>query len=150
MNKFLVTIFALFLLIQPSYSFDFFGLSQDNDVRAIRKLLNSQVNYANKTNFKKFIATYDENYINADGFDYNVYGNLIKDVWNSYNKIRYGIAIKDHSDSAIAFVCIEYLDKKLSKEEQLEYENMKLRIENEMLKKGFLMKEDGTYVKFMK
>ena len=40
--------------------------------------------------------------------------------------------------------------KKLAKEEQLEYENMKLRIENEMLKKGFLMKEDGTYVKFMK
>ena len=40
--------------------------------------------------------------------------------------------------------------KTLSKEEQLEYENMKLRIENEMLKKGFLMKEDGTYVKFMK
>ena len=37
-----------------------------------------------------------------------------------------------------------------SKEQQLEYENMKLRIENEMLKKGFLMKEDGTYVKFTK
>ena len=27
-----------------------------------------------------------------------------------------------------------------SKEEQLEYENMKLRIENELLKKGYLMK----------
>jgi transposase-like protein len=45
----------------------------------------------------------------------------------------------------------KYLSKKdLTKEEQLEYENMKLRIENEVLKKGFLMKEDGTYVKFMK
>ena len=45
----------------------------------------------------------------------------------------------------------KYSSKKfLTKEEQLEYENMKLRIENEMLKKGFLMKEDGTYVKFMK
>ena len=40
--------------------------------------------------------------------------------------------------------------KNLTKEEQLEYENMKLRIENEMLKKGFLMKGDGTIVKFMK
>ena len=40
--------------------------------------------------------------------------------------------------------------KKLTTEEKLEYENMKLRIENEMLKKGFLMKEDGTYVKFIK
>ena len=43
-----------------------------------------------------------------------------------------------------------FLPKQLTKEEQLEYENMKLRIENEMLKKGFLMKEDGSYVKFMK
>ena len=43
-----------------------------------------------------------------------------------------------------------YNKKNLTKEEQLEYENMKLRIENEMLKKGFLMKEDGTYVKFIK
>ena len=40
--------------------------------------------------------------------------------------------------------------KNLSEKEQLEYENMKLKIENEMLKKGFLMKEDGTYVKFTK
>lgn len=38
----------------------------------------------------------------------------------------------------------------LTKEEQLEYENMKLRIENEMLKKGLLLKEDGTYVRFTK
>ena len=37
-----------------------------------------------------------------------------------------------------------------SKEEQLEYENMKLRIENELLKKGYLMKGDGSIVKFTK
>ena len=40
--------------------------------------------------------------------------------------------------------------KNLTKEEKLEYENMKLRIENELLKKGYLMKGDGTIVKFMK
>lgn len=45
----------------------------------------------------------------------------------------------------------KYQNKKnLTKEEQLEYENMKLRIENELLKKGYLMKGDGTIVKFMK
>ena len=38
--------------------------------------------------------------------------------------------------------------KSLTKEEQLEYENMKLRIENELLKKGYLMKGDGTLVTF--
>ena len=40
--------------------------------------------------------------------------------------------------------------KILTIEEQLEYENMKLRIENELLKKGYLMKGDGTIVNFMK
>ena len=45
----------------------------------------------------------------------------------------------------------KYSNKKnLSREEQLEYENMKLRIENELLKKGYLMKGDGLIVKFMK
>ena len=45
----------------------------------------------------------------------------------------------------------KYSNKKnLTKQEQLEYENMKLRIENELLKKGYLMKGDGTIVKFMK
>ena len=45
----------------------------------------------------------------------------------------------------------KYSNKKnLTKEEQLEYENMKLRIENEPLKKEYLMKGDGTIVKFTK
>lgn len=34
--------------------------------------------------------------------------------------------------------------------EKLEYENMKLRIENERLKKGYIVKGDGTIVIFKK
>ena len=37
-----------------------------------------------------------------------------------------------------------------NREEQLEYENMKLRIENERLKKGYLVKGDGSIVVFKK
>ena len=37
-----------------------------------------------------------------------------------------------------------------SREEELEYENMKLRIENERLKKGYLVKVDGSIVVFKK
>ena len=40
--------------------------------------------------------------------------------------------------------------KELSYTEQLEYENMKLRIENERLKKGYLVKGDGSVVVFKK
>lgn len=38
----------------------------------------------------------------------------------------------------------------LSEMEKLQYENMKLRIENERLKKGYLVKGDGSIVVFKK
>ena len=40
--------------------------------------------------------------------------------------------------------------KELSDLEKLEYENMRLRIENERLKKGYLVKGDGSIVVFKK
>lgn len=40
--------------------------------------------------------------------------------------------------------------KSLTELEKLEYENMKLRIENERLKKGYLVKGDGSVVVFKK
>ncbi len=40
--------------------------------------------------------------------------------------------------------------KELSDIEKLEYENMKLRIENERLKKGYMMKGDGSVVMYKK
>ena len=44
-----------------------------------------------------------------------------------------------------------YFKKKFAnREEQLEYEVMKLRIENERLKKGYLVKGDGSIVVFKK
>lgn len=40
--------------------------------------------------------------------------------------------------------------KELNELEKLEYENMKLKIENERLKKGYMMKGDGTVVVYKK
>ena len=40
--------------------------------------------------------------------------------------------------------------KSLTDIEKLELENMKLRIENERLKKGYMMKGDGSYVMYKK
>lgn len=40
--------------------------------------------------------------------------------------------------------------KNLSELEKLEYENMKLRIENERLKKDYMMKGDGSFVMYRK
>lgn len=69
----------------------------NNDTREIKSLLNSQVRYANRTNFDKFIATYDKSYVNSDGFNLETYSNLVKDIWDTYDKIVYGIKIKDIS-----------------------------------------------------
>lgn len=45
----------------------------------------------------------------------------------------------------------KYSNKKnLNEIEQLQYENMKLKIENERLKKGYLVKGDGSIVVFKK
>jgi len=45
----------------------------------------------------------------------------------------------------------KYCNKKeLTQIEKLEYENMKLRIENERLKKGYMMKGDGSFVMYKK
>ena len=78
-----------------------------NDSKEIKSLLKAQVRYANRTNFKKFISTYDENYLNADGLNLENYSNLVKDVWNSYDDIEYGIQIKDidvNNDKAVVEV----------------------------------------------
>jgi len=46
---------------------------------------------------------------------------------------------------------VKYQKKKsLTEKEQLEYEIMKLRIENERLKKGYLLKGDGSIVIYKK
>ena len=97
MKKFVIIL--TLLLTMPSVfaggSFDLFNLDiLKNDTREIKSLLHSQVKYANKTNFDKFIATYDKNYTNADGFNLDTYSELVKDIWGTYDKIVYGIKIK--------------------------------------------------------
>lgn len=80
--------------------------------------------------------------------EYDISQGMIINWIKKYKQFGYeGLVTKKKPGNPLS----KYNNKKdLTKEEQLEYENMKLRIENEMLKKGFLMKEDGTYVKFMK
>ena len=109
MKKFLLVIFLALAVTQTSYAGEdssIFKLwASNNDTREIKTLLNSQVKFANDTNFDKFIATYDKNYVNGDGFNLDTYSALVKEIWNTYDKIEYDIKIKnidiDH-DTAIA------------------------------------------------
>ena len=97
MKKFVIilTLLSTMPSVFAGGSFDLFNLDIfKNDTREIKSLLHSQVKYANKTNFDKFIATYDKNYTNADGFNLDTYSELVKDIWGTYDKIVYGIKIK--------------------------------------------------------
>ena len=94
---------------------------QSKDSREIKSLLNAQVRYANRNNFNKFINTYSDNYVNSDGFNLATYSDIVKDVWNNYNKIKYSIKIEDISiDNNFAIVNLKETssaiipDKKMS------------------------------------
>lgn len=104
MKKKISALIAVLLFTPSVMAGGDFGLFKlhifNNDTREIKSLLNSQVRYANRTNFNKFISTYDESYVNSDGLNLESYSNLVKDIWQTYDKIVYniqikGIAIKD-------------------------------------------------------
>jgi len=97
MRKLFISLFISTLLVQPSQAFEntLFKIGCSNsDERAVKKVLYSQVKYANKSNFEKFISTFDSKYKNADGFNLDVYSSLIKDIWETYDNIEYDIEIQ--------------------------------------------------------
>lgn len=92
MKRLFILLFISTFFISPCFAWNFgFGNSEEKQVE---KVLKAQVRYANRTDFDKFINTYDSQYINSDGFNLEVYSNLVKDIWKSYDNIKYGIDIK--------------------------------------------------------
>ena len=97
MKKFLLTTLLFLLLVPTSYAKNNYFKSDffNSDIRGVKSVLNSQIRYANKNNFDKFIATYDTNYQNGDGYDLDIYSKLVKELWENYDNIKYAIKIKD-------------------------------------------------------
>lgn len=93
MKKYLA-IFIILFSIQPAFAWNVSELFASNPERSVKKVINSQVRYANRADFNRFISTYDENYKSCDGFDLDVYSNLVKDIWETYRNVRYGVKIK--------------------------------------------------------
>ena len=123
MKRILFTLLIASFIIQPSYAFtenfSIKNLFQNKDERAVTKLLKSQVRYANKTDFDKFIATYDPQYVNGDGFNLDVYSKLVKEIWDTYDGIEYGIKINnidiDGNKAIVELVETAYAEIKVSK-----------------------------------
>ena len=97
MKKLLLSVLLFILLSPASYADNRFFRSDifNSNVRGIKSTLNSQIKYANQNNFDKFIATYDTNYKNGDGYDLDIYSKLVKELWDNYDNIKYSIKIKD-------------------------------------------------------
>ena len=107
------------------------------DTRAVKSLLNSQVKYANREDFNKFINTYDTSYLNSDGLDYEQYSKLVTDIWNTYEGIKYGIKIKN----------IELKDKE-AQVELTETSSADISVQNKM--NGTLKSESKSIYKLKK
>lgn len=88
--KRILSILLILLLACPAEAFCF-----NSPEKAVRKVILSQFKYANKGNFDKFISTFDDNYVNSDGFNLEIYSTLVKDIWSTYENIKYGIKIKN-------------------------------------------------------
>ena len=99
MKKLVLVIFTFFTLCNISYSADKTSIFESDifnkDIRGVKSTLNAQVRYANRTNLKKFVSTYDSNYRNGDGYDLDSYISLVKELWSNYDNIKYGIIIKN-------------------------------------------------------
>ena len=78
----------------------------------------------------------------------NISGGMLRNWIIKYN--NYGIESLENKKKPGNPLCKYSNKKNLTDIEKLQYENMKLRIENERLKKGYLVKGDGSVVVFKK
>ncbi|MDD3437757.1 MAG: hypothetical protein PHC64_11455 [Candidatus Gastranaerophilales bacterium] len=78
-----------------------------NSYEGIKRILYTHLKYANDYNFDGLRNLYSDNYTNADGFNKDIYFDLIKKTWEIYPGIRYKMDIKNitiNSNSAVAQV----------------------------------------------
>ena len=97
MKKSFILPLLLMILIQPVYSAadndNSWYLFKKNPQREIKKVINSQERYSNKNNYDKYMATYDKSYVSSDGFDYETYSKLVKDIWAEFKNTKYSMKI---------------------------------------------------------
>lgn len=94
-RRILLLIFTFIFLTQNCFAFSWGVQKTDED--QIKNFFAKQERYANKKNLKKYIATYDSDYKNADGFGLKTYSALINDLWTAHKNIKYDLEIKNIS-----------------------------------------------------
>ena len=105
MKNILILILSLLFWLQPCLAFSRDSLSREE--KSVQKFFKTQLRYANRMNYDKYIKTYDSTYSNSDGFNLDIYSKLVRDIWKTYDNIKYDIEIENialSSDKAIVDV----------------------------------------------
>lgn len=69
--------------------------STKNEIKAVKSVLKSQIESANKYSFPDFVKFFDLQYVNSDGFNIDVYSKLVEETWSVYPNIQYAQTIKN-------------------------------------------------------
>ena len=105
MKNILILILSLLFWLQPCLAFSRDSLSREE--KSVQKFFKTQLRYANRMNYDKYIKTYDLTYSNSDGFNLDIYSKLVRDIWKTYDNIKYDIEIENialSSDKAVVDV----------------------------------------------
>jgi hypothetical protein len=98
----LIIIFAI--MLQPAvYASDNYiafldccgFLSQDDFTKEIKSTIKKHTKYSNFADFENLEAMYAPHYMNADGFNKDIYFDLVKQTWKLYPDIKYSSDIKN-------------------------------------------------------
>ena len=105
MKKFIILLLTTILFSPIAFAEDYSSVISrvgffDNKVVQnpdceIRSMFKAYVKASNAYNIDKLEKFYTKNYVNGDGYNKNVYFNLIEKTWSSYPNIKYTIFIKD-------------------------------------------------------
>ena len=87
-------IFILTILLFANFNCAYAADSTKAEIKAIKNVLKSQIESANKYDYDAFLKHFDTQYINSDGFPLEIYSKLVQETWSSYSNIQYGQQIK--------------------------------------------------------
>lgn len=59
----------------------------------IKKLFTNMIEHANNHNFDGLMSLYSKDFVNSDGFNFEIYSKMVKETWETYPDISYSTKI---------------------------------------------------------
>ncbi len=61
----------------------------------IKKLFANMIEHANNHNFDGLMSLYSKDFVNSDGFNFDIYSKMVKETWETYPDISYSTKINN-------------------------------------------------------